>query len=716
MVGKRWWSRRLTQEVAAVGVRIGVDVGGTFTDFLVKEGDRGTRIYKASTTPEDPTIGFFNGLEKAAAAVGQPLREWLKGVDTIVHGTTITTNAVLTGEGAATGFVTTAGFRDLLNMRRGVKENQFEIYAPPAQLVPRRRIAVARERISSDGTVATQLDESDVRAAAATFRAQGVEAVAVSYLWSFRNATHERRTREILEQELPGVYISLSTDVLPQIRAYERHSTTVLNSYIGPVLNRYLTRLLERLEDLGFGGTLLIMQSNGGVMSPEVAQRFASNTLLSGPAGAPQAGIHYGSVHGFRNLITVDMGGTSFDVALIRNGLPGVTTEGNIGGHRIASPSLDIHTVGSGGGSIAWIDGGGLLNVGPKSAGALPGPACYGRGGVLPTVTDANCVLGYLNFDGGELTLDAAAARESIATHIARPMDVEIVDAAYGIYQVVNADMAAAISVASVQRGYDPREFVLVVAGGAGPLHAGAIARELEIPLILIPRESSVFCAAGMLISDLKHDYVHTYAREFDAVDLEAVAGSYRGMVDKALRTLEAEHIPAKQAVLEYSADLRYVGQFNEVEVPAFSGDTFTAEALSELESAFHRRHDELYGYSTPGSPLEIINLRVSARGLTDKPRIELVDAREADPSSARIGTRKAWFNDTFVDTPIFDGLKLFNGNVVVGPAIVVQPTTTILVPPDFELTCDAANNYLMYRHGTDLPALVGRLTEEVAA
>jgi N-methylhydantoinase A len=706
----------VVEERIAMGIRIGVDVGGTFTDFLVKDDDGGTRVYKTSTKPADPSIGFFNGLEKAASADGQSLAQWLRRVETIVHGTTITTNAVLTGEGAVTGFVTTAGFRDTLNMRRGTKERQFEIYAPPPPLVPRRQIAVARERVSCDGEIITPLKEDDIRAAAAQFRDQGVQAVAVSYLWSFRNSAHEQRTKQILEEELPGVYISLSTEVLPQIRAYERHSTTVLNSYVGPVLNRYLSRLQQRLRDLGFDGTLLIMQSNGGVMSPQVAQRFASNTLLSGPAGAPQAGIHYGEVHGFRNLITVDMGGTSFDVALIRNGLASVTTEGDIGGHRIASPILDIHTVGSGGGSIAWIDAGGLLHVGPKSAGAAPGPACYGRGGTLPTVTDANVVLGYMDSAGDELTLDVGAAQEAIARHVGRPLGIGMVEAAFGIYQVVNADMAAAISVASVQRGYDPREFVLVVAGGVGPLHAGAIARDLEIPLILIPRESSVFCAAGMLISDLKHDYVHTYAREFAAVELDTVARIYGDIAGQAARTLATEHVAAARVVLEYSADLRYVGQFNEVEVPAFRDGAFTPEALAELESAFHRRHDELYGYSTPGSPVEIINLRVSARGVTEKPTMRRVAAQGMDPSAARTGARKAWFSGAFVEAQVYDGTRLHHGNVVPGPAVIVQPTTTILVPPDFELSCDAANNFLMYRADSDVNALVGQLSEEVAA
>ncbi|MDR2155247.1 MAG: hydantoinase/oxoprolinase family protein [Burkholderiaceae bacterium] len=696
-----------------MGIRVGVDVGGTFTDFLVKDSAGVARIYKTSTTPSDPTIGLFNGLGKAADEAGLSLKDWLAQVETIVHGTTITTNAVLTGEGAVTGFITTAGFRDILNMRRGLKEHQFEIYSQSPALVPRRRIAVVRERISSEGKVLTPLVEDDVRAAAVLFREQEVEAVAVSYLWSFRNPVHEERTRAILEQELPGVYVSTSTEILPQIRTYERHSTTVLNSYVGPVLNRYLSRLQDRLRELGFGGSLLIMQSNGGVMSPEVAQRFASNTLLSGPAGAPQAGLHGGSLHNFRNLITVDMGGTSFDVALIRNGVPTVTTEGNIGGHRIASPSLDIHTVGSGGGSIAWVDSGGLLKVGPKSAGAQPGPACYGRGGTLPTVTDANNVLGYLDFAGAELTLTRDSACQAVEKHIAEPLGMEVAEAAHGIYEVVNADMAAAISVVSVQRGYDPREFVLVVAGGAGPLHAGPIARDLEIPLIQIPRESSVFCAAGMLISDIKHDYVYTYAREFDAVDLDAVAAIYQDIVGKARQTLQAEHVAPDRVVVAYSADLRYVGQFNEVEVPAFADGKFTADGLKKLAADFHRRHDDLYGYSTPNSPMEIINLRVSVRGITDKPSVDTFPEHTSDPSAARTGSRRAWFEGAFMDTPVFDGMKLFNGNVVSGPAIVVQPTTTILVPPDFELCCDAANSYLMYRKGAPVKALIKKLNQE---
>lgn len=695
-------------------LRIGVDVGGTFTDFLVVDEDGNAGIFKTSTTPEDPSIGFFRGLEKAALQHGMPLDSFLQQVETVVHGTTITTNATLTGDGANTGFITTRGFRDVLNMRRGLKERQFEKYAPPPALIPRRHIRVAEERINVTGEILTPMKEADVIAAARYFREENIEAVAVSFLWSFRNPVHELRVREILEQELPGIYVSLSTEILPQIRLYERNSTTALNAYVGPVLTRYISRLLSELEKRQFAGNLLIMQSNGGVMSPQVAQRYASNTLLSGPAGAPMAGVFYGNTHGFSNVITVDMGGTSFDVALVKDAEPAVTTEGMIGEHRIASPILDIHTIGAGGGSIAWIDQGGLLAVGPKSAGAVPGPACYGRGGALPTVTDAQYVLGYLDpawFEKGELQFDAGAARTAIDEHIAQPLAMDPVAAADGIYQLVNNNMAAALGVVSVQRGYDPREFVLVVAGGAGPIHAAAIARELDIPLILIPRESSVFCAAGMLISDLKHDYVRTYAADIDRVDTDEVNALFRDMAATAGSTLKSEAVPAERIEIRYSADLRYIGQFNEVEVALPQGGELADESVKELCAAFHLKHDSLYGYSMPDAGVELINLRITARGKTDKPAQEKYDRSGVDPDHALIGARNAWFDDGFTDTPVYDGLKLVNGNRITGPAIVVQPTTTIIIPPDFALLCDEYNNYLMYPVTKDINELVSLLS-----
>jgi N-methylhydantoinase A len=695
--------------------RVGVDVGGTFTDFLVAAKGRTARVYKASTTPDNPAVGFFDGLEKAARDEGCTLQQFLDRVDTIVHGTTITTNAVLTSSGAKTGFLTTKGFRDVLNMRRGMKERQFEKYSPPPPLVPRNLIRVVEERCNVDGEIVVPLNENHVREAAALFKREKVEAVAVSYLWSFRNPVNELRTREILEKELPGVYISLSTEILPQIRVYERHSTTALNAYSGPILTRYLSRLEAELKRRGYNGRLLIMQSNGGVMSPQVAQRFASNTLLSGPAGAPGAGVFYGSTHGFANVITVDMGGTSFDAALVKDGRPAVTIDGMIGDNRIASPILDIHTIGAGGGSIARVESGGLLAVGPASAGAQPGPACYGRGGTKPAVTDADLVLGYLDpvaFHGGQLSLDVGAARRAIEEHVAKPLGLDTVKAADGIYQVINANMAAALGVVSVQRGYDPREFVLIVAGGAGPIHAGPIARDMEIPLVMIPRESSVFCAAGMLISDLQHDYVRTYARDLDKVNFTEVTKLYRDMSESAIATLIEEGLDPKKIHVAYAIDLRYVGQFNEVEVRFEIGNGLTAKRLTAIVEHFHRRHDNLYGYSMEGTPVELINLRVTARGLTEKPKFSRSPKARMPVKSALLGKRDAYFNGKFVSTPVYDGLKLISGHQIRGPAIVQQPTTTIIVPPDFDLKCDEFNNYLMYPKRKNLNRLITQLSK----
>jgi len=386
-----------------------------------------------------------------------------------------------------------------------------------------------------------------------------------------------------------------------------------------------------------------------------------------------------------------------------------VTIEGQIGEHRIASPILDIHTVGAGGGSIAWVDSGGLLTVGPKSAGAEPGPACYGRGGIHATVTDAQYVLGYLDpvfFEEGELSFDGEAAHRAISENVAQVLSMDPVTAADGIYQLVNNNMAAALEVVSVQRGYDPREFVLVVAGGAGPIHAAAIARELEIPLILIPRESSVFCAAGMLISDLKHNYVRTYATDIEQIDLHAVNKLFQEMAIDALETLRSESVRENDMTIHYSADLRYVGQFNEVEVVEPDSGEINPQVLQQMCQAFHDRHDALYGYSMQDAAMELINLRVSGSGKTDKPKQETHAFAGDNAGSAKIGRRQAWFGGGFEDTPVYDGLVLQNGMQLDGPAIVVQPTTSIVVPPDFALLCDEYNNYLMYPKGENVTEL----------
>ena len=684
-----------------MGYQIGIDVGGTFTDLLVCDEDGRTRICKSPTTPADPSLGVFTALEQAARDTGFELRDFLAGVDAIVHGTTITTNAVLTHTGASTGFITTRGFRDLLAMRRGMKTGErYDLeLAPPPTLVERALTLTVTERVDAKGKILTPLVEDDVRAAAEVLRAAGVEAVAVSYLWSFLNAAHELRTREILQETLPGVYISLSCEVLPQIRVYERNSTTALNSYTGPPLARYLDNLETRLGENGFSGVLNIMQSNGGCMSPKVTSRFAVNTLLSGPAGGPGAGIHYGRTHDYKNIISVDMGGTSFDVALVQDERAAVTSENEVAGFHVAVPMLDIHTVGAGGGSIAGVDDGGMLHVGPASAGADPGPACYGRGGTEPTVTDADLVLGYLDadyFHGGALKLDRAAAVAAIESRIAGPLGLSVTDAAYGIYRVANSIMSNAVTVVTVQRGLDPREFAMIVAGGAGPIHAVPIARDLGIHTLLVPRESSVFCAAGMLLSDLKHTYIRTCAMVGSLVDFSAINEAIHNLRDRALATFREEQVDGADVTLDFSADLRYVGQFNEVEVPGFSGGTADSAAWEQLVDQFHRLHDERYGYSLSHAEVELINLRLSATGATKKPVTQKHELGGPAADHARKGERPAWFGNRMVTVPVYDGLALQPGNRLPGPAIVEQPTTTIVLPGDTGLSCDQWGNYLL--------------------
>ncbi|MEU4837545.1 hydantoinase/oxoprolinase family protein [Nocardia testacea] len=682
------------------GRRVGIDIGGTFTDLFVVEGAGAGRIYKAPTTPHDPSEGLMNGLTKAADAVGESLEEFLGGVSTIVHGTTIATNAVLTRQGAKTGFVTTRGFRDLLNMRRGIRDRQNDSkYAPPVPLVPRDLVATVRERIDVSGNELVALHEEDVKAAALLFREQDVEAVAISYLWSFLDPSHEQRTAEILRDELPGVFVTMSHEVLPQIRAYERHSTTALNAFVGPKLQNYLANIKRQLADRGFGGTLLIVQSNGGVMSPEIASETAVNALMSGPAAAPEAALQYARRHGSEDVITVDMGGTSFDVALVRGGEPLLTSDSEIGGYRVALPMLDIHTVGAGGGSLVWVDSGGILRVGPQSATATPGPACYGRGGENPTTTDADLLMGYLNpdlFGDGAFTLDVEAARKAVEEKVAGPLGLSVPEAVEGIYRVVNATMAEAVNAVSVKRGFDPREFTLVVAGGAGPIHAVPIAQELGISRIIVPRESSVFCAVGTLLTDLKHMYARTFVADTDSLDLGRVSEVYREMRDEAITTLRSENVAPEAIDLGFAADMRYVGQFDEIEVALeFDGD-LTPAALRQLVADFEHEHQTLNGYSMPGEATELINVRLTAFGRTTKPALAEDPSAGPDPSAAHRGTREAFFSGSRIQVDVYDGLGLRRDNRVVGPAIIEQPTTTVVLIEGYALTVDAQGTYVI--------------------
>jgi N-methylhydantoinase A len=679
-------------------MKVGIDVGGTFTDFLVTDDDGSIQVGKVLSTPEDPSIGLLNGLEEIAKERGVSLADLTSSITTIVHGTTVTTNVVLTGTGAKTGLLTTAGVRDALEMRRGVREEQYNNrYTNVPPLVPRYLRLPVRGRLDHAGKEIEPLLIEDVEAAVDVLQSEGVEAVAICFMSSFANPEHEQQVAEIVRQRLPDAYLSVSTEVLPSIRFYPRISTTVLNSYVGPVLDRYLQSLTRRLQEIGFGGVLLIMQSNGGVVSPEVARHRAAVTLLSGPAAGPCAGVTFADVHSFSDCVTVDMGGTSFDAAMVRDGQPLTVTEGQVNRYSLALPMLDIVTIGAGGGSIGWLDEGGLLRVGPRSAGADPGPACYDRGGVEPTVTDADLVLGRLDpgfFAGGRLTLDLDLAKAAVEERIAGPMGISIAEAAAGIARVVDSSMAAGVREVTIRRGFDPREFPMVVAGGAGPNHACAIASELDLPLFIVPRESSIFCAAGMLMTDLKHDVVKSFVTRLDDLPEESLLMEAETLAEQGRSLLRAEQVPDQRARTLVEVELRYVGQYHEVSLPLHPTD--------DLQERFHAEHNRLFGYSLAeeATPLELINLRVRAIGVTDKPLQRRQEHAGTDASHAGKGERQVWVPEAggFQTVPVSDGHALRHGNQISGPAIVEQRNTTLFVSAAFMLVVDAVGSMVVYR------------------
>ncbi len=693
-----------------MGVKIGIDVGGTFTDFLVAWQDREPEIFKVLSVSADPSAAVINGLTEIAVKQ-QPslsLSEFLETVETIVHGTTVTTNATLTRNGAKSALITTAGVRDALEMRRGIREEQYNNrYTNVKPLVPRYLRAGVQGRLRRDGSEVEPLNLDDVEKAIELFKAEGVEAVSICFMNAFINAEHEQRAAELVRQKMPDAYLTVSTDLLPSIRFYPRVSTTVLNSYIGPILNDYLERLTARLNGNGFDGLLLIMQSNGGVMTPETARKTAALTLLSGPAAGPGAGLVYAQAHDQDNCIVVDMGGTSFEAALV-TGSPVLVNEGVIDRHRIALPMLAIHTIGAGGGSIGWIDEGGLLRMGPQSAGAVPGPVSYGQGGRLPACTDANLVLGYLNpdfFAGGTMKLDVDAARAAIKEHIADPLGMDVETAAAGMYRVACNNMAQGVREVTIKRGFDPREFPMVVAGGAGPIHSCMICEELQIPFQIVPRESSILCAVGMLMGDLKHDFVRTFFARLNGLDWSALQVLVSSMVDEGTAMLVDEGIPRERQQFQLKLDCRYQKQYHEVSVEVDREWVRRADS-DAIHAAFHAEHNRLYGYSLEDHDVavDLINVRLQAIGVTDKPDfVEQVFAGQ-DASAAFKGERDMYIfsEKAFRPVPVYDGHKMRFGNHLRGPAMIEQVTTAILVSDAYDCVVDQYGSFAVYEKGRE--------------
>jgi N-methylhydantoinase A len=689
-----------------MGIKIGIDVGGTFTDLIVSAPNGEPVIHKILSTPRDPSLAVVGGLRELGQmlAPGVPFERFLASVDTIVHGTTVTTNATLTNTGAHSAMITTRGVRDALEMRRGIRERQYDNrYTNVTPLVPRYLRVGVGGRIDRDGKEIEPLSLDDIRAAVALFKAEKVETVSICFMNSFASPAQERAAAEIVRNELPDAYLTVSSALLPTIRFYERVSTTALNSYVGPKLNRYLDRLVVSLRECGFGGLLLIMQSNGGVMSPQIAREKAALTLLSGPAGGPAAGLYYARAHGVDKCITTDMGGTSFE-ASVSFGTPAVINDGEIARHKIALPMLDIHTIGAGGGSIGWLDEGGMLRMGPQSAGAAPGPACYGQGGTLPTVTDANLVLGYLDpcyFAGGKITLDVEAARRAIETHIAKPMGLSVAAAAAGMYRVACNNMAQGVREVTIKRGYDPREFPLIAAGGAGPMHSCLICSELEIPLQVVPRSSSVLCAFGMLLSELKHDFVRTFVSRFDALDWRRLHALLAELKAEGERVLTEEHIPPARRRFVVRFDCRYAKQYHEVSFTVTQA-AIEGRNLGAIARDFHAEHSRLFGYSLEAeeTPIELINVRLQAIGATE-------DHGQADnphhgdsPAQALKGCRSVYVPETgrFEEVPVYDGHALRHGNRIAGPALIETITTVVLVSGHFDCVVDRYGSFALYR------------------
>ena len=678
--------------------KIGVDVGGTFTDICMFDPDSGSvMIHKLPSTPWDPSEAISNGIKEILDLYKtEPM-----AVSGLVHGTTVATNAALERKGAKTAIITTKGFRDLIELARQTRASLYDPQVEkPVPIVYRKMRREVNERIRADGKILVPLDISEVERLVDQLKEEGTEAYAVCLLHSYINPIHEKKIKEVIQSRHPDAYVSISCEVLPEIREYERMTTTALNSYIGPKVGSYSRQFERRVKGMGMELTPYINQSNGGLMSIETTFANPIRTALSGPAAGVSGANFITKLAGIKNFITFDMGGTSTDVSLIENNTPRLTTSKAIADFPVKVPMTDVTAVGAGGGSIAWIDNGGMMKVGPQSAGAFPGPVSYMRGGSEPTVTDANVVLHRLNpkhILGGRMEIDEEAAFRVIEDKLAKPLGMSVLDAARGIITVVNSNMARAIRVVSVERGYDPREFVVVAFGGAGALHAANVAKDLGIHRVMIPHNPGVLCAIGLLVSDFRSDFVKTSISNFTPDNISLMNASFKELIEKGNAWLDDENIPLGKRVITCSADMRYFGQNFELNV-GIPFSEITSENIQEIEDLFHKAHKREYGYCNDGALIQIVNYRVTALGKVQKIELKKHPEKGSDASDAMIGLREVFFEESmqYINTKIYDRELIRAGNVIQGPAIIEQMDSTIVVPPGHTAVADQYLNLMI--------------------
>jgi N-methylhydantoinase A len=670
--------------------RSGVDIGGTFTDVIVFDEETGEiEIAKTPSTPSNPAEGVIDGLTKAETDISD--------LDFFSHGSTVGTNALIERELPRIGLITTEGFRDVHEIRDSTKDNLWDAYEDVAEpYVQRRDRLGVPERVDAAGDIVEPLDEDAVREVVSIFEKRGIDTIAVSLVNAYLNGEHEQRIEEIIEEEYPEAFVCTSHEILPEMFEHERTSTTVINAALVPVVREYLTDLSAQLDDRGYDGDVLAMHSGGGVMTTEAIAYYAARIANSGPTAGAIASQYIADQCGFENAIGFDMGGTSADVSLTHQGDIEMTDEWAVEyGYPIMFPSTDIETIGAGGGSIAWIDDGGSLRVGPKSQGADPGPACYLRGGDKPTTTDANVVLGWVDPDrflGGDMEATAEPARDVIERDIAEPLGLELTEAASAIEQIAVANMCNAVRLVSTSKGYDPRDFALVAFGGAGPLHAAHVAREMNIPKVIVPPYPGINSALGCLLVDIEHDLSRTFITDAAEEVVDDIEAKFAEMEENIHERLSEEGVGADQIRMDHEVKMRYSGQWRSLDVSCAR----PIESMSDIRAQFHREHEQTYAYSDEDQPVEIYGLRVTGRGLVEKPSFPEIDA--GDTEKAHRESREAYFESAgeYVSTDIYERDLLGAGATIDGPAIVEQMDSTVVIPPAATAEVDETGNIII--------------------